>query len=230
MAFGVALVFWFIKDLHTDNISLVTLLALIILASIAQIIKVKGTTNRSHYAISFLVYSFSLFRLGPVETMVVILVSYFAEWLWRRSAWYISSFNCASLIIVSDVAFFVYHLVNPGGQLQGWISAAGIIVSMIAFMLLNHLMVGIIVWLARGENFIQSGIFDLLPLMIDLTLLVMGGSFFLIWNFNPYAILLFLPPIYLVYTTLRVPALYGPLPRNCGPASALTCFSIPRGA
>jgi len=208
MVVGVALIFWFFTDLHTDTNSLVTLLALFILASIAQIIKVEGTTNRSHYAISFVIYSFTLFRLGLVETMFVILVSYFAEWLWRRPAWYISAFNCASLIIVSNVAFVVYKLVNPGGgYLQGWISVAGIIVSMLAFMLLNHLMVGIIVWLARGENFIQSGIFDLLPLMIDLTLLVMGGSFFLIWNFNQYAILLFLAPIYLVYHTLRVPAL-----------------------
>jgi diguanylate cyclase (GGDEF)-like protein/putative nucleotidyltransferase with HDIG domain len=207
MAFGVAHVFWFFKDLHTDNVSLATLFILFILASIAQIIRVKGTTNRSHYAVSFVVYAFCLFRLGLVETMFVILVSYFAQWLWRRPPWYISSFNSASLIIVSNAAFFIFNLLDPGGDPQGWRSVTGIILSMTTFMLLNHLMVGIIVWLARGENFIRSGIFDFLPLIIDLTLLVMGGSFFLIWNFNPYAILLFLPLIYLVYNTLRVPAL-----------------------
>jgi diguanylate cyclase (GGDEF)-like protein/putative nucleotidyltransferase with HDIG domain len=208
IALGIGQVLWFLKYLHTDNNSLVTLLVLFILASIAQVIKVEGTTNRSHYAISFVLYAFTLFRLGLVETMFVILVSYFAEWLWRRPAWYISAFNCASLIIVSNVAFAIYHLINHGGgYLQGWVSVAGIIASMVSFMLLNHLMVGVIVWLARGENFIQSGIFDLLPLMIDLTLLIMGGSFYLVWNFNPYAIFLFMAPIYLVYNTLRVPAL-----------------------
>jgi hypothetical protein len=44
-----------------------------------------------------LVYTFTIFRLNLVETMLVTLVSYFAEWLWRRPAWYISSFTSASL-------------------------------------------------------------------------------------------------------------------------------------
>ena len=78
---------------------------------------------------------------------------------------------------------------------------------MAIFTLLNHLMVGMIVWLARGENFQQSGIFELLPMMIDLTLLTLGGSLVLVWQFNQYAILLFLIPLYLIYSTLKVPML-----------------------
>lgn len=204
---GIALIVWFFKDLHTDITSLVMLLFLLILSSMAQVVKVEGTTNRSHYAVSFVVYTFTLFQLGLIETMLVILVSYFAEWLWRSPAWYISVFNSASLVIVSSIAFFVYKLLNPGGDLLGWQSVLAIIIMMIVFTLLNHLMVGVIVWMARGENFVQSGIFDFLPLMIDMTLLLMGGSFFLLWNFNSYAILLYLAPIYLLYNTLRVPAL-----------------------
>jgi diguanylate cyclase (GGDEF)-like protein/putative nucleotidyltransferase with HDIG domain len=78
---------------------------------------------------------------------------------------------------------------------------------MAIFTLLNHLMVGMIVWLARGENFKQSGIFEVLPMMIDLTLLTLGGSLVLVWHFNEFAILLFVIPLYLIYSTLKVPML-----------------------
>ena len=78
---------------------------------------------------------------------------------------------------------------------------------MAVFTLVNHLMVGIVVWLARGENFAKSGIFDSLPLIIDFTLLSMGVSAAMVWSFSPYAVLPILLPLYLIYSTLRVPAL-----------------------
>jgi diguanylate cyclase (GGDEF)-like protein/putative nucleotidyltransferase with HDIG domain len=78
---------------------------------------------------------------------------------------------------------------------------------MAVFTLLNHLMIGLVVWFARGENFSKSGVFDILPLMIDFTLLCMGAATALIWLINPFAIPLILLPLYLIYTTLKVPAL-----------------------
>jgi HAE1 family hydrophobic/amphiphilic exporter-1 len=46
--------------------------------------------------------------------------------------------------------------------------------------------------LARGENFAKSGMFEFLPLMLDYTLLCLGGIAAMIWLFNPYAVVLFL--------------------------------------
>jgi diguanylate cyclase (GGDEF)-like protein len=75
------------------------------------------------------------------------------------------------------------------------------------FTLCNHLLVGIILWLARGENFKQSGIFDMLPLVIDFTLLSMGAGLALVWTIEPLAIVFMVIPLYLIYSTLRVQAL-----------------------
>ncbi len=186
---------------------LVMVLALILAAALAQIFKVEGTTNRSHYVFSFVVYSFSLLRLGLPETILVVLFSNLAEWIWNRPPWFIAAFNSASYIVVLQITQAIYSGVNPSGGLQDWQTVIAIVVSMSFFSLLNHLMVGGIIWLARGENFAQSGIFDFMPLVIDLTMLVMGASLNIIWNYNPYAILLFLIPLYLIYSTLRVPAL-----------------------
>ncbi len=49
--------------------------------------------------------------------------------------------------------------------------------------------------------------FDFLPLMIDMTLMSLGASMVIVWNQNPYALALFSLPLYLIYSTLRVPAL-----------------------
>ncbi len=204
---GIFLMAWNMQSFSLDISRVIMVVALCLAASLAQIFKVDGTTNRSHYVFSFVVYSFALLRLGLPETIIVIVVSNLAEWIWNRQRWFIAAFNCASYIVVVQITQMVYTGLNPSGALHDWQSVLAIVVGMATFSLLNHLMVGIIIWLARGENFAQSGIFDFMPLVIDLTMLVMGASLNLIWNYNPYAILLFLIPLYLIYSTLRVPAL-----------------------
>ena len=68
-------------------------------------------------------------------------------------------------------------------------------------------MVGIKAWLTRGEIFRRSGALDFFPFMLDLTLLYFGAGLSLVWIYNHFALVLFLVPIYLIYSTLRVPAL-----------------------
>ena len=183
------------------------LVILCLLASLAMIIKVEGTTNRSHYTFSFIVYGFTFAHLGLPQAAIVILVSNLVEYLVKRPPWFIQIFNTACYFIVINAAGFVYSTINPGLSLATSIGILAITASMATFTLLNHFMVGIIVWMARGENFKQSGIFDLLPLIIDLSLLSLGAMLVLIWDYNPYALLLFAFPIYMIYGTMRVPAL-----------------------
>ena len=68
-------------------------------------------------------------------------------------------------------------------------------------------MIGVVVWLARGENFARSGVFNFFTLLLDFTLLAMGAGAAFVWTFNPYASILSLFPLYLIYSTLRVPSL-----------------------
>ena len=48
---------------------------------------------------------------------------------------------------------------------------------------------------------------DFFPIMLDLTLLYFGASLSFVWAYNQFALALFLVPLYLIYSTLRVPAL-----------------------
>ena len=180
---------------------------LCVLASLALMFKVVGATNNSHYTFSFLVYGFAFAIFGLPPTLIVILVSNFAEWVWNKSKWYGQLFNISSYFLAMLAANTIYFLVDPNKSINTWISVLAVFVSMVVFNLLNHLMVGIVVWLARGESFKESGIFDFFPLMLDLALLLFGASLSFVWNYNAFALGLFLIPIYLIYSTLRVPAL-----------------------
>lgn len=184
-----------------------TILTMSVLASLALFFKVEGATNRSHYNIGFLVYGFTFVILGPESAIAVILISSLAEWIWQRYPWYIQIFNISSFTIVTFISGIVYKLINPELSLLTFEGILAVVTSMAVFTLLNHLLIGLVVWLARGENFSKSGVFDILPLMIDFTLLCMGVGTALIWLLNPFAILLTILPLYLIYTTLKVPAL-----------------------
>ena len=196
---------WNLKDLNWKNIWM--LIAMVVLASLACVLKVEGSTRRSQYSINFLFYGFTFFYLGAPEVMLVILISNLVTWFLRKLPWYIAIFNATSYMLVMQATAWSYDLINPTGNLNTIYGVLGITISMLVFTMFNHVLVGIVVWLARGETFRKSGVFDILPLMIDLTLLCMGASLVLVWTYNPYAILLFLIPLYLIYSTLRMPAL-----------------------
>jgi diguanylate cyclase (GGDEF)-like protein/putative nucleotidyltransferase with HDIG domain len=202
---GATLLIWNLYQVGIEDIWITLCLAGI--ASLALIFKVEGTTNRSHYNISFLVYGAALFLLGAPGAMLVILISNLVEWVWHKYPWYIQTFNIGCYIITTQIASLVFIKANPDHILFSWLGVITMLVSMAVFTIVNHLMVGIIVWLARGENFKQSGMFDFLPLMIDFTVLSMGAGAALIWTLDPVAIVFVVIPLYLIYSTLRVPSL-----------------------
>ncbi len=177
------------------------------IASVTLFFKVEGTTNRSHYNISFLVYGATFAFLGPEACIVVIVLSHVVDWIWNRYPWYIQGFNITSFVIVGFLSGLLYKLINPAMTLLSFEGILAIMASMAFFTLLNHFMIGLVVWFARGENFSKSGMLDILPLMIDYTLLCMGTGSALIWALNPFAVPLILLPLYLIFTTLKVPAL-----------------------
>jgi diguanylate cyclase (GGDEF)-like protein len=182
-------------------------IVLSVLASLALLFKVEGTTNRTSYNIAFLVYGFTIIALGGPQAIIVITVAHIVEWIWHKYPWYIQLFNLGSFIIVTVGTSSVYELANPTRILGSWQAALSMLAAMVVFTLLNHLLIGFIVWLARGENIAQSGIFEFFPLMLDLVMLSLGAGLAVLWAFNPLAIVLVLLSLYLIYTTLRVPAL-----------------------
>ncbi len=204
-AAGAAIFIWQLTKLKlADPLILLLLCAA---GSLASIYKVDGATIRSHYSINFLVYGFTFGLLGTPAALVVIAAASVVEGVWHRTKWYIQTFNVACYIIVMYAASLVYMWIGPPRDPRPVLEIVAILAAMAMFTLLNHVMVGLIVWFARGENFRKSGVFEFLPLMIDMTLMSLGASLVIVWHQNPYGLILFLLPLYLIYSTLRVPAL-----------------------
>ncbi len=202
---GVVLLIWSLIQLEPGNTWM--LLVLIAGASISLILKVEGATERSHYNISFLIYAFTFVLFGPDATALVILISNLIDWAWHKYIWYIQLFNISTYMIAIQAAGLVYLGINPDLYLYDLTGVLSILAALVAFTLVNHLMIGVAIWLARGEPFSTSGVFAFFPLVLDFTLLGMGAVSAIIWMANPYAMIMALLPLYLIFSTLKVPAL-----------------------
>ncbi|MBI3158438.1 MAG: GGDEF domain-containing protein [Chloroflexi bacterium] len=186
------------------------LLFLCALGSIGLIFNVYGFTEHSHFNISFLAYSFALFNLGVGAAGLIILVSHLVEWPFGKYKFKVQSFNIGQYVLSLGASAVVFAL--SGQQLPlvepisfGLINV--IILSLVVFVLANHVFVGTVIRLTSGESFKESGILSWFPLVLDFTFLTLGLIAAMLWIVNPFLSLLALVPVYLMYSTLRVPAL-----------------------
>jgi diguanylate cyclase (GGDEF)-like protein/putative nucleotidyltransferase with HDIG domain len=202
---GSILGIWQITRVNWSNLGF--LLILSALTAVAQVIKVEGPTPRTNYNISFIFYGFAMIGLGAPAAALVIFTACLIEWIWHKYPWYIQSFNMGALAIAVTFSSIIYKFMVPNQNPVDLFGAIGVLTSLIIFIFINHLLVGIVILVARGENFSESGIFDSFPLIMDATLLAMGAGAALIWSINPYAALLALIPLYLIYSTIKVPSL-----------------------
>jgi len=177
------------------------------LACLGQVVKVAGPTQNSSYDPSLVVYGFALIELGRPAAVWIIIVSCLAAWLRYRDAWYIHTFNIGMNVISMSAAGLAYEWITAG---QGALDLQGVLAigaTLFIYTLVNHLMLAIVLLLASGETFAVSGAFDRLILTIDSTLFAIGTAAAVIWRVTPYAVLLIISPLYLIYLTLQVPAL-----------------------
>jgi diguanylate cyclase (GGDEF)-like protein/putative nucleotidyltransferase with HDIG domain len=196
---------WNLAHLNSQDAWL--LLVVSAVAAAAQVLKVEGATHRSSYNISWVAYAFALVRLGAPAAMFVILVSHLVEWIFHKYPWYIQLFNIATYLVAAQAAqFWLGPSISSFAPLP-LVQALAILGAMAVFTAVNHLLIGIVIWLARGESLMKSGVFGTLTLMIDFSLLCVGTGAALVWTINPFAVAAVVIPLYLIYSTLRVPAL-----------------------
>jgi diguanylate cyclase (GGDEF)-like protein len=202
---GVALCITQFPDMSGERLWL--LLIVSGLAGLAQIRKVAGPTPNSYYDLSLMLYGFALLELGRPATLWIIVIAHLIGWAARKHTWYGGAFNIGMFVISMSVAGLVYAGITAGQGPHALRGLLGIVAATLTFTLINQLMLGLILFLASRETLANSAVFDRLILTIDTTLFAMGTGAALIWMVNPYAVLLIVMPLYLIYTTLQVPAL-----------------------
>ena len=201
---GLALMVWNAAELDWANPGLYLLATL---GAMAQTLKVEGPNSRTNYSIAWFVYGFAFLALDPASAILVVVVSHLVEWFWHKYPWYIQSFNVGAHVIPLYLAGLVFVTFNRGNQTLNLLGTVGMAVANLIFVLGNHFLVGVVVKLARGQSFAESGVFEFLTLFLDFTMLSMGTATALIWISNPFASLLNILPLVLLYHAIRVPAL-----------------------
>lgn len=179
-----------------------------LLAAASHIAKRVGSTQRSSHQASFIVYGLSFILVGMPSTVVIILIAHLIEYAWGDFyPWFIQAFNTAVLALSMLAAGVVFELINPSGAVSSSVGVAALLLAFAIFTLVNHLLVGLVLKLARGQNLRESGVFGLMPLMMDYCMLIMGSVSAVLWGITPFASVMGAIPLYLIFSTLQVPAL-----------------------
>jgi hypothetical protein len=201
---GLGLIVWKLGELDWTHPMLYLLAAF---GAVAQTLKVEGPNDKTNYNIAWFVYGFAFLALGPVAALFVVILSHLVEWAWHKYPWYIQSFNIAAHAIPVILAGLVFGTLSRGTRVLDLSPALGLVAANLVFVVGNHFLVGMVVKLARGQGFAESGVLEIFALFLDFTLLSMGTITALLWQSSPFVSVLNILPLYLLYNAIRVPAL-----------------------
>lgn len=190
------------------------IITLVVLATITQLFNAEAPTHQLYHP--SLLFSFAcILLLEPVWYLALLAVTHAAEWVKEfltggkhLRAWYLQPFNFSTHLCSGLIAGFVYRLINPvPGELTSLAAMAGAGVGALIYVLLNHLIVGEALWLARNVSWKQSGILNFENLSTDFVMLMLGYVAAIPMASHPWLILPVLTPLYLIYRALAVPIL-----------------------
>ena len=194
-------------DARSDDWATFTILAAACAA--AQVFVVITPRNQSyHTTIVFLLPAALL--LPPEFLPVVALIQHIPEWLKERYPWYIQSFNIANYALDLLAAWAGARAVMHANWLipqdrprmaAAWLVAAVVLVAA------NHILLALMLCLARGHSLRESGLFTYESLSTDFVLAVLGVTVTAVWHANPWLVALAVAPLVLIHRSLTVPAL-----------------------
>lgn len=192
----------------------ITLTILVIITTAAHLFEAEAPNRQSYYPSMIFLFA-GVLLLTPALFVLLAILPHLIEWIKARirrskhlAAWYIQPFNIATHIIAGLAAGGLYAWLPE--RLGIFHSAASVIVATIAallYVLLNHLMVGLALVLARGISWRDSGVLEIENLLPDFINLCLGYIVAVFWLINPWLILPVLSPIVLIYRALTVPQL-----------------------
>ena len=203
---GLGLALW--QSASLDLANAVALAIMCGAAILLQITKIEGSTARTSYNLSWVVYGAAFTLLGAPAALLTALVAHLGEWIRHQYRWYIQSFNIAAFAVTTAIAGLVYNAVTwLPADAYGIRDTGALLAALLTFTLVNHLLVGLVIKWARGQSLQQSGVFQLTTLTVDLGLLCLGAGIILISEVSPAAISLLLIVGYLLRNALQLPAL-----------------------
>lgn len=165
----------------------------------------------------FVFFVAGLLTLQPYLFVLLIAVPHLVEWAKERLTggkhlreWYIQPFNIAVHIIAGMLARWAFQMVGANTSIQPFSAISPVLsasAAIITYVMINHILIGVVLVLARGVSWKQSGILELESLLPDLIMSYLGYVVAILWDLNPWYSLPALSPLVLMYRALMVPQL-----------------------
>ena len=178
-------------------------------AATARLFVVRTPADQAYHTdIVFLIPAALI--LPPELLVLVAVVQMVPEWLKMRYRWYLQTFNILDYLLSAMAAWFVgrililEHVGIANDALR--LSIAGL-AACVVFVTINHVVLAVMLRLARGFTFRQTGLFDVEYLATDLVLAALGVALYAFWKSNPWLVPFALTPLFLIHRSLSVPAL-----------------------
>jgi diguanylate cyclase (GGDEF)-like protein len=196
------------------NPNWVAFIALVALATVTQFFEAEGTFRNTYYPHSVFFVAAAIF-LDPLLFVLVVTIPHLVEWIVKRRgnhknlrAWYIQPFNIATHIIAGYAVYLLYILTQRITDLYANPIHVVIVVTMaLLYALLNHFLVGMALFLARGLSFKQSGVMNMESLLPEIVLGCLGYVMVVLWKTDPWLILPALSTLVLMAEALKIPQL-----------------------
>ena len=193
---------------------LATFVALTTLTILTQFFEAEAPGRQSYYPHLAFLFAGAIL-LPPFLFVLLVTIPHLVEWIRKRladspllRAWYIQPFNIATHIIAGIAARQAFTALAPAEtSLSTPLSLLAVTVGALIYVLLNHLLIGLALVLARGISLRESGVFEIANLLGDLVQLCLGYAVAVLWQLNPLLILPALAPLVLIYRALMVPRL-----------------------
>src|SRR5438132_6813642 len=181
-----------------------TFAALVIGASIAQLFAFHTIRNQVFHTTP-LFFVAGAMLLPPQLLVLLPLISHLPDWLRKRYAWYIQTFNILNFTLAVMGAWVAARVVQDAlaGQHAAWAAAAAAATA--TYFFLNNAGFAIVLYLARGHRPRQT----LHPqvLAADVSLACLGIALATFWRADEWLVPFALVPIFLLHAALHLPQL-----------------------
>ncbi len=180
-----------------------------LLGAALSLFRASGSSSQENYDVALTVYGFTLAAMGVTESIIVIGVTHLAIIAFgrHRLSWHYHAFNISSFVIAAWVGAGASSAVLQVGGNHPAVAAFGFLAMVSAFVFGNHAHVAGVQWSADGTHPHASSLFAWSSLYVDATMLGIGTMCAVVYMVNPYAVVLGLAPLYLMYSVMRLPLL-----------------------
>src|ERR671935_2205730 len=126
-------------------------------AAVAQLFTVQTPRNHGFQTTNVFLIPAVLLLPAPLVALLAV-VQHVPEWLNSRKAWYVQGFNIANYTLDALAAFAVAQGIQHSGLVGSWQAREALagVAAAVVFVLLNHLLLAVMLHLARGYPLLET--------------------------------------------------------------------------